>query len=448
MKQWIQSTFDRQVEDLQTIIRIPSVSRGDAPEDGKPFGKTVHRCLMETLDIARRLGFTKVWDVDGYCGVVEYGEGEESLAVLAHLDVVPEGEGWSVDPYGATILDGRIYGRGTVDDKGAAISALYALAAVKASGKPMRRRVRIVLGCDEERGSLGVEHYLKVEGEPTMAFTPDAEYPVVNSEMGILQTTYQKKMESGVRIAVGSASNVIPGTATAVLPCEAKPVFVPEGFSVTTEGNTVTVTGRGGHASMPELAFNALQALLLVLKEQPLSDADQTVLGALSDLWKMDRHGETLGIDVTDESGRLTFSPDCLTLDETGLTFVTDCRHPFSVTAEKLLGIFDDAYGKLGFVRTDTREAAGHFIPEDSELVSTLMQVYNEIQGGTAKPLSMGGGTYAREMKNAVAFGIVREGAENLCHMPDESISLADMEFNTLVMANAITRLATEDVCR
>lgn len=447
MKDWIRSTFSQQLTDLQTIIRIPSVSRGDAPEPGKPFGRTVHRCLTETLDIARRLGFERVWDTDGYCGVVEYGEGEETLAILAHLDVVPEGEGWSVDPYGGIVLDGRIFGRGTLDDKGAAVSALYALAAVKESGRKMRRRVRIVLGCDEERGSLGVEHYLKVEGEPTMAFTPDAEYPVVNSEMGILQTTYHKPFDSAVRISVGTASNVIPGTAAATLPVPVKPVSVPEGFSASFEGNTVTVTGRGGHASMPELAKNALQALLCVLQQQALGEEEAKLFGALSALWGMDRHGESLGIDVTDASGRLTFSPDCMTVDETGITFVTDCRHPFSVTAQQLLAVWDGAYGALGFVRTDTREAAGHFIPEDSELVSTLMQVYNEINGGSAKPLSMGGGTYAREMKNAVAFGIVREGEESLCHMPDESISLADMEFNTLVMANAIVRLATEEVC-
>ena len=217
MKNWIEQTLPAQIEDLKALVRIPSVSRGDPAEEGKPFGKTVYEALQAALAIARRLGL-KAWDVDGYCGVVEYGEGEEVLGILAHLDVVPEGEGWSVPPYSATEKDGRIIGRGTLDDKSPALSAIYALAAAKDCGLEMKRRVRVILGCDEEIGSLGVEHYLKVEGQPTLAFTPDAEYPVVNSEMGIMHTTYEKHYASALKIDCGTAANVIPGVIRAELP--------------------------------------------------------------------------------------------------------------------------------------------------------------------------------------------------------------------------------------
>lgn len=152
MKEFIHATMEQQIRDLQMLVRIPSVSRGEPPEEGKPFGKTVYAALEAALDIARGLGFTKVWHTDGYAGVVEYGEGDETLGILAHLDVVPEGQGWTYPPYGGEIHNGRIYGRGTLDDKGAAVSALYALAAVKASGLPMKRKVRIILGTDEEIG--------------------------------------------------------------------------------------------------------------------------------------------------------------------------------------------------------------------------------------------------------------------------------------------------------
>lgn len=443
MKHWIEQTLPQQIEDLKALVRIPSVSRGDPAEPGKPFGKTVYEALQAALAIARRLGLN-AWDVDGYCGVVEYGEGEEVLGILAHLDVVPEGEGWSVPPYSATEKDGRIIGRGTLDDKSPALSAIYALAAVKETGLRMKRRVRVILGCDEEIGSLGVEHYLKVEGEPTLAFTPDAEYPVVNSEMGILHTTYEKRYASEIRIDCGTAANVIPGVIRAELPCAVVPVDVPEGFTATFEGNRVTVEGRGGHASMPEFAKNALQALLIILVQQPLSKEDKATVLALHALWKLDMHGETLGIDVTDESGRITYSPDVIRFDENGVRFIADCRHPFSAKAEALLKTWDEAYGKAGFARTETTIKPGHFIPADSELVSTLMNVYNELNGSQAKPLSMGGGTYAREMQNAVAFGTVREGEESLCHVPDESIAIEDIRFNTMVMAEAIRRLAAE----
>ena len=441
MKNWIETTLREQIEDLKALVRIPSVSRGDPAEPGKPFGKTVYEALQATLQIARRLGL-KAWDVDGYCGVVEYGEGEELLGILAHLDVVPEGEGWSVPPYSATEKDGRIIGRGTLDDKSPALSAIYALAAIKAKGFPMKRRVRVILGCDEEIGSLGVEHYLEVEGQPTLAFTPDAEYPVVNSEMGIMHTTYEKKYVSALRIDCGTAANVIPGVIRAELPCKAVPVAAPEGFTATYEENRITVEGRGGHASMPEFAKNALLALMDILTKQPLPEEDLKTVNALHTLWGYDLHGETIGVDVTDESGRTTYSPDVIRFDENGVRFIADCRHPFTAKAEDLLKTWDAAYEKEGFVRTDTTIKPGHFIPADSELVSTLMNVYNELNGSDSKPLSMGGGTYAREMDNAVAFGIVREGEESMCHMPDESISIEDIRFNTVCMAEAIRRLA------
>lgn len=442
MKDFIRTTMDAQIHDLAELVRIPSVSRGEPPDTGKPFGKTVYRALEKALEIARNLGFEKVWHIDGYAGVIEYGEGEETLGILAHLDVVPEGQGWTYPPYGAEIHGGKMYGRGTVDDKGPAVSAMYALAAVKNSGLKMKRKVRIILGTDEEIGSLGVEHYLKKEGAPDMAFTPDAEYPVVNSEMGILQSTYRLEGTFGLKLSVGTAANVIPGVVTAILPVPAKAVPVPEGFTADFEGNTIYVTGCGGHASMPQYAKNALLASLAILSKQDLPEPDRSMVKGLNELWQLDTHGETLGIDIKDESGRTTYSPDVFSIDENGVTFIADCRHPFSQKADDLLALWDDVYGKLGFHRIGQVIKPGHFIPADSELVSTLMKVYNELNGSESKPLTMGGGTYARELPNAVAFGVVREGAPNLCHVPDEYVALEDLRFNTEVMAEAIKRLA------
>ena len=442
MKDFIHRTLDQQVSDLQRLVRIPSVSRGEPPEEGKPFGKTVFAALETALDIARGLGFEKVWHTDGYAGVIEYGSGKETVGILAHLDVVPEGEGWTYPPYAAEIHDGRVYGRGTLDDKGAAVSAMYALAAVKDSGFPMKRKVRIILGTDEEIGSLGVEHYLKTEGAPDMSFTPDANYPVVNSEMGILQSTYHADGAFSVRCSVGTASNVIPGVVTATLPCEAKAVPVPDGFEAVFSGNAITVTGRGGHASMPALAKNALLAMMDILSRQPLPESDLKIITDLTRLWGMDTHGETLGLDVTDDSGRTTYSPDVFRMDESGVTFICDCRHPFSLKAETILDTLDHAYGAISFVRTGQVIKPGHFMPADSELVSTLMRVYNEINHSNTKPMTMGGGTYARELPNAVAFGIVREGCDNLCHVPDEYIAIDDLLFNTEIMAEVIKQLA------
>lgn len=442
MQAFIHNAFENEVRDLQTLLRIPSVSRGE-PKENMPYGEKVEEALQCFKDIAKTLGFEKVYDVDHRCGVVEYGEGEEILAIMGHLDVVPEGTGWTYPPYAAEIHDGRIYARGSIDDKGPAMAALYALAAVKNAGYPTRRRVRLLLGLDEECGCTGMAHYRDVEGEPALAFTPDAVYPVVNSEMGILHAVYHKAYKSAVKAKVGTVANVIPGEAEAIFPCPVSPVALPEGYTAKFEGNTIFVTGRMGHASMPELASNAMQGLLCAIAAQNLPEEDKKTLGGLASLLSFDKHGETMGIDKEDESGRITFMPTILEVNEQGVTITFDCRYPFTHSYEAIRATLDEKLGALGLTCLQDGNTEGHFLPKDGELVSTLMEVYQDVTGDReSKPVSMGGGTYAKLFKNAVAFGPVFPHQADMCHMPDESISLEDLEKNTLIMAEAIRRLA------
>ena len=194
---WISDHKDEIVKALQESVRIPSVE-GTA-EAGAPFGANVKRALDHALELGKGFGF-ETRDMDGYIGLIDHGEGEETLGIMCHLDVVPEGEGWDHPPYGAEIVDGNIVGRGTMDDKGPAISAIYALAAVKAAGLKMRRKVRIMLGCDEESGWGCMSHYYEHEKMPDMAFSPDADYPVVNSEKGIVHATFIRRFSSKLRL--------------------------------------------------------------------------------------------------------------------------------------------------------------------------------------------------------------------------------------------------------
>lgn len=441
-KQWINDTLDAQVRDLQALVRIPSVSRGE-PKDGMPLGQGVHDALTAALALANRLGFSETRSLDGLCGIVDFGEGDEMLCIMAHLDVVPAGSGWDGDPFSGELRGGRIFGRGTLDDKGAAVSALYALAAVRAAGIPMQRRVRILLGCDEEAGWKCIDRYLKTEPEPDLAFTPDADYPLVHSEMGICHTVYTKRLSGcGLSIDCGTASNVVPGEASAVLPFPAVPCEAPEGTEAFFEGNTVRVKGFGGHAASPELAKNAMQGLLKVLVQQPLDAEAFALVSSLHALLDFDCHGEGFGLDVTDASGTLTLAPTMLRVDQSGASITLDCRFPFAVTDERLLGALDAAFGAIGFARASAEVKAGHFIDPESELVKTLLGVYERHIGHRAEPMSIGGGTYARAFKNAVAFGVIREGEESCCHMPNESIAVEDLRFNTAVMAEAIALLA------
>lgn len=444
LKTWIDDHMDRELEDLKGLLRIPSVSRG-TPEPGMPLGREVNDAMEYTLALAKKLGFTETKNLDGYCATVEFGEGDEMLMIAAHLDVVPAGKGWNSDPFEPVIRNGRMICRGVLDDKGPAVSALYAMAAVKESGLKMKRRVRLFLGGDEEVGWQCIDRYKETEEMPTLGFTPDGGYPVVNSEMGILQAKYVLNTPAeSVKIHCGTAANVVPGEAEAELAFEAVPCGVPEGYTAEFEGNTIRVKSFGGHAAMNDLAKNALHALLDILTQQPLSDADYAAASALHALFDYDCHGEGFGLDVKDESGYLTLSLDMMDWDENGLAITLDSRHPFSISEQEVYEKLDASLCVLGFERNPLKHQDGLFVPRDSELVSTLLDIYNTILNRHSEPLAIGGGTYSRAFPNMVAFGPEPEGDPGECHMPNESMGLADIRFNTLAMAEAIRRLAAE----
>ena len=262
------------IETLRRWIRVPSL-RG-AAEAGAPFGREVRRALDTAMEDVARLGM-KPRDVDGYCMDAEIGEGAETIAVLAHLDVVPEGDGWKHAPYGAEIEDGHLFGRGTADDKGPAVAALFAMKAILDAGIPLSRRCRLILGCDEESGMEDLAYYEKKIGLPAMGFSPDANFPLINTEKGITAMELEAPTTDARLLALSSGTrcNVVPGRASATLAgdlrAEAAEAFQPLSDECEIEtwledGNTrILVTGVPAHASTPQKGKNAAKMLLAVL---------------------------------------------------------------------------------------------------------------------------------------------------------------------------------------
>ncbi len=448
--QWIDAHKDTLVCALQDIIRFPSVS--SAAEENAPFGKPAREALDYALSLCASFGFD-VCDLDGYMGYADCGAGEETLGVLTHLDVVPAGDGWTFPPFNAMIHDGRIYGRGALDDKGPAIAAIFALAAIHSCGIPFTRKVRLMMGCDEECGMGCMKHYIENRPLPDLAFSPDAEYPLVNSEKGIFHCAYTKKFPSKIRLNAGTVVNAVPDKATAFVPIpmeEVAPVAdafsSKEGFPCTldtTQGGTcITVIGVGAHASMPEDGQNALLGMLSLLSLLPLDEADAAAVASLHKAFGFDRHGETMGLDCTDESGRLTCNPGLMQWDSKGYTVCIDIRYPITMDNDLLLRKLDAA---LPGERNDTAFKAGHFVPEDSELVQKLLNVYEKRSGQYLPPKRIGGGTYARCIGNAVAFGPEIPGGDNRIHMADEFMRVEDLLYHTKMIADAILSLATAD---
>ena len=450
---WLDEHKEQLITTLQETIKFNSVRDDATAGPGAPFGVGPAKCLDYVLGQAKELGFD-VKNYDGYVGAIDCGQGEEQLGILAHLDVVPEGPGWKYPPYGAEIHDGFLWGRGALDDKGPGIAALFALAAVKNCGFDFKRRVRIILGCDEECGMGCLEHYCQVEKAPDLAFSPDAEYPLINSEKMIYSALYQKKYASNIYVTGGTVSNAVTGECDVFVPLASGDVATilekmgeTEGFTFTVTpgegGCNIHITGLAAHASTPHLGHNAFYAALDLLRRLPLADADRKTAEELFGLLEYNHHGEGFGIDSEDASGRLTMNCGVIAWDDSGIDRLTvDIRAPITADAEFITSQLQKGFAKAGCTEVRHGYSDGYYIPPESEIVSKLMEVYNDNFHTDAKPMAIGGGTYARHLKNAVAFGPERPGELACIHMANECVSLDHLLEDAKIYADAIIALA------
>lgn len=446
----IESMHDEMIDTLQKWIRVPSVKGEAAP--GAPFGKEVRSMLDMALADCEQMGF-KTQNFDGYIAHADLGEGsdEDALAILAHLDVVPEGDGWKYPPYGAVIENGRMYGRGTSDDKGPAVTALYAMKAVKDAGIPLRRKVRLILGCDEESGWEDIAHYNKVATMPRMGFSPDASYPIINIEKGICRLELHGVLSNeGLQVIAfnnGERPNVIPGRASALVAGDAatvaqaeaaaKKLDIPAEVQLTDKGVSITVTGISGHAAYPETARNANGEMLLLLRELGV----QGDLRLLADKIGLDYRGEGLEISVSDGiSGYLTCNLGIIRAGEGGVYATLDIRYPVMTNPDMII---KNVSASLPGMRVDAMEVKEpHHVPAGSELVQNLLDAYHEVTGYERKCLYTGGGTYARSLQEGVAFGASFPQDEDLAHQANEYADIEGLYKNIKIFALAIVKLA------
>ncbi len=436
------------LDTLARWIAIPSV-RGNAAE-GAPFGKEVRRALDAAIADCARLGFpTQI--IDGYAGHADLGEGEtkDALAILSHLDVVPAGDGWVHPPFSAVIEDGRIYGRGTSDDKGPAVAALYAMKAVVDSGITLKRKVRLILGCDEECGMSDIKYYKSKVEMPVAGFSPDAVYPVINIEKGGYHLRVDGAQAGGVRVKswhTGERLNVIPGRAEALIEggrdiadsinAAAKKLGLRVEAAVVPDGVQAVSIGVTGHAAMPEGGRNAIGQLLLALA----GAGAEGVIGELARRVGMTSDGAGLGIAVSDAvSGALTCSLDMISCDGGDVTAHFDIRYPVMMSEESLLRVARMELSDLRVVCEGSH--APHHVSARSELVKSLLDAYHEVTGLEKKTLAIGGGTYARTMEEGVAFGATFPDEPDMAHQADEFIGVEALERNVLIIAKAIVRL-------
>lgn len=432
---------------IKESIAIESVK--SAPEADAPYGRGPKEALDHAIKLGEKLGF-RTGNLDNKVGWIEYGEGEEMAAVLGHLDIVPLGEGWSYPALACEVHDGKMYGRGIMDDKGPVIGAVYGLKAIRDLGLKIDRRIRVIFGTDEENGSSCVKHYIEAGGEkPAIGFTPDAEYPVIFCEKGQLFWEVTKKAEKPSSVKVlsiegGTAKNVVTPKCTMVVEGDID-VKETEGITVTkADGKTTIVAeGKGAHGSTPHLGVNAAHMLFEAVKDAGIDGDLGQMIAFILEKIGTETNGKSLDICYQDEeTGETTLNLGVVRFDGEKLFFTLDIRYPKNGDKEELIANVKKHAAEYGLEANVQAEGKLLYVPKDSELVQKLMNVYKAQTGRDDEPIAIGGGTYAKAFDNMVAFGPIFPGDPSVIHQPDEYAEVDKLMKSFQIVAAAMYEIA------
>ncbi len=447
IKEEIHALSDEMIANLGRLVAIDS--QLGTPKEGMPFGEGPARALDEGLKIAGKLGFKTV-NLDNYCGYAEMGEGKDIIGIAGHLDIVPVGGDWTYDPFKLTREGDYVYGRGTTDDKGPVLEALYAMKLLRDSGVKLNKRVRLIMGCNEETGSKCMEHYNEVEEELSCGFTPDANFPCIHGEKGHMSMMAYSKNTRIISMNGGFVSNAVCDTCTTVIPASAGLKEKLEAalletklkeYKVTEDNGQISIYAKGvpAHASTPTLGVNAAGVTFECLEKAGFEDDFvkfyNSHIGTACD-------GSGVGLKFADEYGDLTFCNGIVKTQDGVISCTIDIRVPVTLKADQVRrmceGKLEDENGRIEI------EEIGDplFFPRESPLVEALYKAYVNVTGDTKnEPMVIGGGTYAKSLKNIIAFGPEKLGIDYRIHSADEYILVSGMEEAVLVYMEAIKNL-------
>lgn len=440
------------------LIKIPSVLSSATIE--KPFGENCAKALDYILNLGKKLGF-RTKNVDGYCGYIEFGKGNKIVGIIGHLDVVPASGNWTFPPFSATISDGKIFGRGSIDDKGPVVSTLYAMKAVM-DNCTVNKRVRLIIGLNEENDWKCINYYKEHEETPTIGFSPDADFPCIYAEKALLNVHFSQTLLSLNNINIVEISdncnaiNVVPKY------CKIKLLVDPNHIDTYIEdlktiidkyNNTINIEkeseqyisvishGISAHSAHPNLGNNAISNLLVVLYEFfKKQNINIPIISYFYNFINLEYNGKSLGINFEDESGPLTFNVAQIKLENNIFSISANLRIPVNTSIETIKNKINNTINNEIDINYDGEKNALYIDP-NSKLVTTLCNIFNETTGLNKKPIAIGGATYARAFKNCISFGANMPGNKDMCHQVDEFISIDNLILSCNIYAKAIYNL-------
>lgn len=438
--------LDVVVQELCDWVKIDSVYDEKTIKDQMPFGQGVYYSLEYIAELAEKYGFN-VDRCDGYCTEISYGDGEDIIMIMGHADVVPTGENWQYDPFLGEVVDGYVYGRGSEDDKGPTMASFHALRILKENNllNPNKKYV-LVVGGNEERGSDCLKYYFNIlkKPQPKYGFTPDAGFPLVYGEKGIMTYEFKGHRESFIikLIEGGIVSNAVVGTAKAILKGK---INLEDSFmkfinnhnlsgkiEYKNDDTIIYLNGKIAHAAMPELGKNALAYLLIYLNE----NIDDEVVEHFAPLFS-DYYGEKMGIGINGERmGKLTMNLGLGKYENSNYSFTINIRYPIDTTGEKVLNELNSKILDRGELISDSNPL---YVDPNSEFIKKLLKAYQDItQDYDSKPMTIGGGTYARNTVNSVAYGMCFPNEEELAHQINEVLSIDSLEKGLAIYLEAL----------
>lgn len=457
---YVEAVWPKIVKDIGRLVAIDSVENKDQAEDGAPFGPGPAAALEVGEAIATRLGLHARND-NGYLVVADLaGRSAKQIAILSHLDVVPAGEDWTNDPFKLERREGYLLGRGVVDDKGPAVLSLYAahyfVEREKMGAAPLPYTLRILLGANEETGFGDIAYYSKKYDSPEFLLTPDGWWPLCVGEKGLAVATVTSPEIEGnvIDIYAGSAHNVIPFTATAIVKTDWKTLPEVRGIDIIDEGDGLVrlfARGKGGHAADPAGTKNPISMLvdylfaenLLAELEKPFFEFERKLFNHYD--------GKALGIAAADDLFEpLTCVGGSIRKKDGCFVQTIDIRFPKSITGNVLtqrLVKQGDAHNVMVDVEIYDEP---YWINPDSPEIQTLLDTYNNYTGQHREPFTMGGGTYARHFPRATSFGLEDDDLPvpkwlGAIHAANEGISEQHLKDSLAIYILAIENLMKLD---